>query len=174
MKSIISLMLVFLLSINFVLALGVSSPFWDDHALEMYPGETREVAFPLVNRADAETAQAFVSLENGMEIAEITSGGEYTVVPGTSNTKIMMRISVPAEANIGDSYDVGFSVKSNPEGDGTVQLKVKYNVDFPVVVVEKPADVSEAKLSVGMIIGIILAIIGVGIAVFLILNKSKK
>jgi len=60
---IISLVLVCLLSINFVFALGISSPYWKDNPLEMYAGETRTIAFSLVNRIDGGVAEAFVILQ---------------------------------------------------------------------------------------------------------------
>ena len=171
---IISLMLVCLLSINFVLALGVSSPYWKDNPLEMYPGETKEVKFSLVNRPDAETAQAFVFLEDGVGVAEITSGTEYTVTPGTTNTKVILQVTIPDEANIGDSYDVKFSVKSVPEDEGMVQLTVGYNVDFPVVVVGKPTEIPKEGLGTWQIIGIVIGIIAILVIIYLILKKLKR
>ena len=142
---IISLILVCLLSVNFVLAFGVSSPYWKDHPLEMSSGETKSVVFTLVNKPDAEIAQAFVSLEDGTEIAEIISGKEYTVIPGTTDTKVILQVIIPDTASVGDSYNIKFSVGSAPEGEGTVQLSVKYNIEFTEKFLEKPVVPPETK-----------------------------
>ena len=175
---IIILMLVCLLSVNLVLALGVSSPYWKGNPLEMYPGQTRDVAFALVNKPDAETVQAFVLLEDGAGIAKITSGTKYTVIPGTTNTKVVLRVSIPKNANIGDSYDVKFSVKSASEGEGTVLLDIKYDVKFPVKVVDKSEvsivveDKKLGEIIWFMAIGIII-ITMVVIVYFLLRQKTK-
>lgn len=139
----IILALAVLLSVNSILALGVSSPYWKDNPLNMYPGQIKDVAFTLVNKPDAETAKAFVAMEDNAEIAEITSGAEYNVIPGSTNTKVILKISVPETATIGSIYNVKFSVKSAPsEEEGTVQLIMGYNINFPVKIVEQ-SQVSE-------------------------------
>lgn len=139
----IILVLVVLFSINSVLALGVSSPYWDKNPLKMYPGQIKEVSFTLTNKPDAETETAFVVLEEDAGIAELISGTEYSVAPGTTNTKIVFKISMPETATIGDSYGIRFSAKSAPSGEeGTVQLTMGYDISFPVNVVAQ-SEVSE-------------------------------
>jgi len=176
---IMSMILVSLLSLNCIFALGVSSPYWENNPLEMYPGETRDVAFTLVSKADAETEKAFVTLEENQGIAKLKSGIEYTIVPGTTDTKIILEMSIPENTAIGESYPIKFFVKSAPEGEGTVQLNVKYNVDFPVKVVKKSAipqtsELKEEKVSTTLIIGIILAVIVIIVVLYLIIRKKKS
>ena len=135
---IILLVLIVLVNINFILALGVSSPYWKDNPLEMYPGQVKDVAFTLTNNPDAEITTAFVSMDDNSGMAEITSGAEYSVTPGSTNTKVVLRISVPETVTIGNIYNIKFSVKSAPSGEqGPVQLIMGYNIDFPVKVVEQ-------------------------------------
>jgi len=134
----ITLALVAILSINFVLALGVSSPYWDKNPLKMFPGETKEVAFTLTNSPNSETATAIVTLDEGAGIAEVISGEEYTVAPGTTSTKVILKISVPETATLGTIYNIKFSVKSAPsDEEGTVQIIMGYNIEFPVKVIEQ-------------------------------------
>jgi len=142
----IALAFILLFSINLVLAIGVSSPYWDQKPLKMYPGQTKEVSFTLVNKPDAGTEKAFVTLEKSAEIAEITSGSEYDVAPGTTNTKVILKITIPPTASIGDSYDVMFSVKgAPPEEEGMIQLVVGYDIDFPVEVVDQSEVMEEVE-----------------------------
>jgi len=138
-----ALVLMVLLSMNFIAALGVSTSYWKDNPLDMYPGQTKEITFTLTNKPDEETARAIVSIDERTEIAQLISGSEYNVAPGTANTKVTLKIIIPETAEIGNIYNVGFSVKAAPsEEEGTVQLGVQYKIDFPVRVVSK-SEVSE-------------------------------
>jgi hypothetical protein len=175
----------FLLSMNYVSAFGVSSPYWKNNPLELSPGETKEVAFTLASSPTEETTTAVVSLIGDAGIAEIISGTNYSVAPGSTNTKVILKISLPETATIGYTYNVKFSVKPAPsEGQGTVQLAIKYDIDFPVKVVEKSqvsqAATNESQLtpekesaSTTWIIGIILVLAAVIIGYFLLKKKKR-
>lgn len=176
---------------------GISSPYWggsNPNPLKMYPGETKDVYFNLQNcpsLADSCSKtddNLVVSLLEGSEIAQITSGDKYTVPYGTADSNVVLKVTIPENAAIGTAYNVKFSVSTVSAGTGTVQLGVGYNVDFPVEVVSKvvaPAPVpSETPLieqpaAVGLsseaIAVIIIAIIAViVIVIWLIYWLSKK
>ena len=143
-------LIIALLSINIISALGVNSPYWNENPLKMYSGQTTEVAFPLVNGVDEKTTEASVSLVEGKEIAEITSGEKYTVQPGGNDKNIILRITIPPSSKIGDSYKVKFSVKYTPEGEeGNVKLDVKYNIEFPIEIVDQANASLPIALSTG-------------------------
>ena len=172
----ISLVLALLVSINLIFALGVSSPYWKDNPLEMVPGETRDVSFSLVNRADAETATAYVVIDDSAGIASLKSGDIYTVAPGSTDNKVILEISIPEDAQIGETYNVKFSVSSAPEGEGTVQLSLKYGVDFPVKVVTEsntPVLDNNEKSSNVMIVIILIILVLVILVVAFLLMKNK-
>jgi hypothetical protein len=175
---IISLVLVCLVSINFVLALGVSSPYWEENPLKIAPGETRQVEFILVNRPTGETQTAVVTLINDGGIAEVISGTEYTIKPGEGEN-VMFRITAPENAKIGNSYDVEFEVQSSSSEEGQVPVSLGYNVKFPVQIV-KQSDISPAitvkGTSEGLAIGwiILTLIVVVSILTYLILKEIKK
>ena len=173
---IISLVFVILLSFNFVYA-GVSSPYWKDNPLKMYPGETREdIGFTLVNRPDSEVEQVVVTMENDAGIAQITSGDKYTINPGSLNTKVLLKISVPEGSNVGDAYNIKFSVSSAPKDKGDVQISIRYSVDFPVIIIEKPTTPTLTKETQGLgmawIFGIGIIIILI-LIIYLVIKRSK-
>ena len=164
--------LILLAGINDVLAFGISSSYWKDNPLKMYSGETKEISFSLVNSAgEIGDVEAFVSLEEGKEIAEITSGSKYNV-PFGGNAKIILKISVPESVRIGEKYNIKFSVNSisNEREEGNIQLGVGYHVDFPVEVVKKGEEREAAKIQINwgeaFIAGVSLLIIGVIIALY--------
>ena len=177
------LAITFLLSMNYVLAFGVSSPYWKNNPLELSPGETKEVAFTLASSPTEETTNAVVSLIGSAGIAEIISGTDYSVAPGSTNTKVILKISLPETATIGYTYNVKFSVKPAPsEGQGTVQLAIKYDIDFPVKVVEKSQatadeqiliqdDIKEFKTTWIIWVIVVLAIVVIG---YFLLKKKKR
>ena len=177
-RKIMVLVFVCLISLNSLLALGVNSPYWTSNPLEMYPGETRDVFFTLVEKSDSEIVQAFATLEDGAGIAKIISGEEYTVIPGTTSAKVILQIKIPKKANIGDSYEVMFSVGAASAEQGTVQLDLKYDVKFPVQVVEK----SEISLGpkdkkIGMVVWFIfiaLVLVIFVLIIFLIIRKRTS
>jgi hypothetical protein len=132
-----------ILSSASVLAFGISSPYWKNNALKMQPGQVKDVFFNLQNcpalleTCNNEDVNVVVTFEEGSEIAQLSSGTNYLVPYGTRDTNINLKVSIPSTANVGDSFNIKFSLTSPPEeGVGTVQLGVKYNVDFPVQVVE--------------------------------------
>lgn len=185
---ILSLLLMFLLvSTGGVLAVGVSSPYWENNPLEMHAGQTRDVPFTLVSKDTDSISNVAVSLEKSGGVAEITSGTEYTVQPGTKDTEIILRISVPASASIGDEYDIEFSVKPSLEAadQGNVQLGISYTVDFPVRVVgegdviissttNETTQLPEKTSGVGVIISWIVAIIIIITIIFWLVRKKRQ
>jgi hypothetical protein len=130
--------LAILFSISLVFAVGVSSPYWKNNPLKMLPGDSKEISFVLVEKADAETSTVTVTMKEDGGVATLLSGTSYIVKPGTTDTKIILEISVPSDAAIGTTYNVKFSVNAAPESDsGTVQLGIGYEIDFPVEIVSE-------------------------------------
>ena len=169
-------LIISLISIQSVFAFGISSPYHKDNPLEMYPGQTKDVMFNLQNcpslgdYCEKEDVNVVVSFEEGNEIAEIISGLEYNVPYGTADTNIILKVSIPEDGNVGDSYNVKFSIGAAPSGEegGNVQLGVRYNVDFPVNVAESfvksPKELSLEDKSWKIILTIIMLV-----AVFILL-----
>ncbi len=137
----LSLTLVFILiSISYVTALGLSSPpYWKDNPLKMYPGETKYIEFTLEQSiAEKEEAKATVSLINSEEISEIIGPTEFTVPPGSKDNKIILKISIPNEAEIGKTYNIKLSVRPlNAQQTGNIQAIIGYDIEFPILVADK-------------------------------------
>jgi hypothetical protein len=175
-----------LFSSSFVFALGISSPYWKNNPLEMKPGDSKDVSFTLVNRLGEPNAEAFVSMVEDAGVATITSGDEYLVQPGTTNTKVVLRITIPNDAMIGEAYEVEFAVKSKPEAEeGSVHLGVGYNVDFPINVVSETEEESlipdtlietpeEGETGVGVFVFWILLFVVLVFVLYWIFGRKKS
>jgi len=172
------------ISIAYVLAIGVSAPYWDTNPLNMYPGQTEEIIFTLTELPDAEISNVIVSLGRGFEIAEIISGSEYTVYPGTADTNIILRVSIPKNAAIGDKYKVSILVQPTPpKTPGNVQIATEYDVNFPVKVIEKLKEpipeISEIETRKGkslilFIMSLFIIIVILVITVIIIKDRNRK
>jgi len=180
--------LVFLVSTSIVAAFGISAPYWKNNPLKMYPGQIKEISFNLQNcpslSPDCERVDENINivLEEGSEIAEITSGNSYLIPYGTADKYIRLKIQIPNNAKIGDSYNIRFSATAAPTAEGgNVELGLKYNVEFPVVVGEE-ADIQgdiahiEPRATAGISTGLIVIIILITIIIIIIIIYwiSKK
>ena len=70
-----------------VLAMGVSSPYWDQNPLNLYPGQTENVQLNLQNMVGSDDVTISASITKGSEIASITDASTvYSVPAGTKDT----------------------------------------------------------------------------------------
>jgi hypothetical protein len=138
----------FLLVLCFVIAIfisvivsswGVSTPYWRDRPLEIYPGESVNVGLVLQNcpsLADVcneGNITVLANLTGGDEIAEIISGEIY-YLPFGGRDVVNLTVSIPEGDVGGEEYQVNvtlFEVSSNESGGG-IQLRVGYGISFPI------------------------------------------
>lgn len=170
-KIIMTLVVLTLLGVPSIMALSVSSPYWDNNPLVMSPGEIREISFTIANKETDPTTTALVTLKESGGITQLISGTEYSVIPG-GNTKVKLRISIPENANAGDKYDIEFVVKSVPQEEGTIQLGISYNIGFPIQIVEETVIIPESdKKPINLVPWILSALIVIVIIVVVINRK---
>ena len=183
-NKLISAIILAVLSLNLAATLGVNAPYWQGTPLKMYPGETREVFFSLVNGVNEPTTEASVSLTKGDDIAEVIGENKYTVNPGENEGGVILGISIPNTAEIGDNYTVGFKVSYIPSGgEGNVKLNVGYDVDFPIEVVSQedasstldvPSTISKSIIYITIAIIVIVLLIGIIILFLKRRNNERK
>lgn len=174
--------------VNTVMAFGVSSPYWNDNPLRMFPGETKEISFNLQNCpslleiCDKSDEQVVIILEQGDEIASIISGTNYDLPYGSSDQYLRLKIEIPNNAQLGEKYNIVVSATSIPKAEGgNVELGTRYNIDFPVIVGEKfsiPLPVSDEeseRSAVGFIFVIVIIIlILLAIVIWLLIKVLRK
>ncbi len=180
-RIILMIAMFFLVSTSSVLAFAISAPYSKNTPLKMYPGETKDVSFVMQNLQGNADENVVVSLLEGKEIADITSGNNYLVRLGTSDTQVKLRINVPSDV-AGKTYNVKFSVQSSPGGkEGNIQLGVGYNVDFPVIVMEKsaapaptPQEIEQPQENSTWAVWVIAIIIAIVIIIILVIWFWRK
>ena len=172
LKILSMLVVVFLVATGDVLALGVSGAYHENNPLKIYPGETKEVAFTLVN-GGSDLEEVVVSLKDGSEIASIISGEKYRVMPLSDDVKIILRINIPENANLDEEYSVGFTViPDSKEEQGTVQFGIGYHIIFPVKIMSEPMkaiatkeDKKDPRITINIIMALIIAILIIAVII---------
>ena len=191
----------FLVSLGNVVAFGVSSPpYSSSNPLELYPGQIKDISFNLQNcpalsedcEVKDETAEVF--LEEGSEIAEITTGTSYLLPYGTSNTYMILKVSIPETIALGTIYNIKLSLKAIPgDSGGNVQLGTQYNINIPVLIKDESQIPKELQPGEPIIVGeieekkpipylaiisililILILIVAIIIIVYFVLKKNKK
>jgi hypothetical protein len=180
-KFLFAVFAILLISISFAMAFSVSTPYHKNNPLEMYPGQEREILFNLQNcpslasTCDQEDVNVKAILEQGANIAKITSGTTYDIKYGTSDTNLKLNVKIPENVAIGTEYLIRFSLESIPEGQSGVSLGLKYNVEFPVLIKDQ-SDVPAVQVvaeepKTGSLILIIILLVVVVLIVMVILYR---
>lgn len=179
----------------YVLASGVSSPYGegeyqgdpDAMPLKMYPGETKDFQFTLMNAAGGPDQTFKVVINKGTEVISLADSiVEYSVPAGSTEVPVNVRAIVPVGTPIGTVYKIEVEFKSAPAAQsGQFQFGSGFVKKFDLIVGEKPQEstpaqqqqtVSEGEKNNTLIIVLIVAII---LAIILIIwvksrNKNSK
>ena len=178
----------FLVSTSFVMAFGISAPYWNDNPLRMFPGETKEISFNLQNCpslldiCDKSDETVTIMLEQGEEIATIISGNNYDLPYGSADQYVRLKVEIPSNADLGERYNIVFSAISTPDVEGgNIQVGIKYNVNFPVIVGEKfdtllpVSDEASERAAIGFIVVIVIIILAlVAIVIWLLIKLLRR
>ncbi len=127
--------IIILLSIN-VYAFGVSTSYWPENPLVLEPGESRDVYFTLQNGAGAtEDVIAKVELINGKDITQLLDKDDSYLVPAGGSVRVNLRVTIPDNAKVGDTYTVGISATSTPSKvRGPVLFGSGVDATFPILI----------------------------------------
>ncbi|MBI2664945.1 hypothetical protein HYX10_06425 [Candidatus Woesearchaeota archaeon] len=110
-------------------AIAVGSPYLEENTLKIPEGQTATYTITLQNIEDSD-AQAIVSAAG---IAEIIDEKESYIVPaGVTDFPIAFKITPPEDAELGDVYEVSYSVRGGKAGSLPVGLTLnrKFNVEI--------------------------------------------
>ncbi len=123
------------MSISFVFAFGVSSPYWQGNPLQLHPGETSIVKITYQNLKATQDLNVRAEVTKGSEIATIETA-DYLVRAETKDTTVPITISVPQNAPIGASYQVTLTSRTvTPGADGGVSFGLGMDTTFNVEVI---------------------------------------
>ena len=168
-----SFLLVFTFMINFSSAFAVSSKYWEENPLTIYPGETKDFFVILQNLAGDSniSVQGFVT--EGEDIVHFIDGSLVYEVPLGSKLQVNLRVSVPEDTLINDLYTVKIEFKTieNPEsGQFGFGAGVEREIPILVVAPEKPIrNFADYQWIVYVVIIVMLALI-----LFFVVKRIRK
>lgn len=173
----------FLISVSYVQAFGVTAPYWKENPLTMAPGETKEVTFTLQNMVGDEDMQATVDLISDKRYVELLGETEYDVPAKTKDIPVTVKISIPQEISIGTSFPLRIAFRSAAKGTTQqIQLGTGIEKTFDVFVgqgqavqeVEAPVTPKKEYALLKKPATPALIVIIVVFLIWLLLRKSRK
>ena len=132
---------IFLLLMSPVFAFGVSMPYMENKEAYVFPGDVKDLKFSLqVEQGTEGSINIKAEIIEGSEIIEMTDSSSIYVVTFGQHTPVNFRLTIPENAQIGDSYPVklGFSAEA---GAGSFAFGSVIEQNFDVIIGEKPVPV---------------------------------
>jgi hypothetical protein len=136
------IILVLIMSSLNVQAFGISYPNLENGTLNLYPNQTYLYKLVVQNK-DPEDMRALITLESS--IATLVGNPEIDVPGKTFDNAVFFNITIPLNAQIGDTYNINYKVSPIGRGEGQIPLAVAYDKNFKVLVVEKPKEAVEEQ-----------------------------
>ncbi len=164
-----------MITANFISAFAVSSEFWEQNPLKMYPGEEREITIDLQNMAGTENIESIGVISEGNEIAEIQ--GKEFLVPVGERIPITLEVDIPKEAVVGEKYTIKLLFNTKPEQEGgNIGFASSIEKVIPVTVIGKVVEpqAEEAKEKSNVIIGLIIGVIALAVIITILIARKKK
>ena len=129
----------FILLSGIVSSFAVSSQYWKENPVKLYPGETKEVYIVLQNMVGEGDINVRGVITEGSDIAKIIDESNIYSIPFGEKINVNLRISIPLEAELSGEYKVSisFTTLSFAEG-GPLGIGSGVQKDIPVVVIAEP------------------------------------
>ncbi len=175
---------ILIFSISLVNAISLSQDYFNGNPAKVGSGETKEVIFGrIISRSDEGDRKMILELIEGEDIAEIISEKSFTVLAGSRENEIKLRVSIPSNVPEGKTYSVSIRIKdvTPSKGEGMVTFTQSTTSSIPIlvkkeeVVAQQPLTQTEKPLS-SMIwaIAIVVVIAIAIVAYFLLPGKKNK
>jgi len=162
-----------LLLINNVSAFAVSSQYWKEKPVILYPGTTTEIHVVLQNMAGEEDITVTGTIIEGSEIAILSDSSNIYTVPVGARVNVNITFDVPEDTEIPSNYSIILSFVASAGEAETLGLGSGIQKIIPVFIVKEPKKQIELKSSSWSYI-ILALIIALVIIIAIILKKKKK
>ena len=165
-----------ILLLSYVSAFAVSSTYWSGNPLKISPGESTEITITLQNMAGSENITVRVSISEGSEIAEIINLSDKYSIPLGEMKSIPIKITIPEDAKIGNSYNVKLSVttiEAAAPGAFAFGSSIEQNIPVQIISNEKPTTVEKKETPTPWIVYLLVGII-ILIIIILLLRRRRK
>ena len=179
-KNYVLILTLVVLSISFIYAAGVSTPYWSTNPLKLQPGESTIISLGLQNMVGTDNITLRASIAKGSDIATIVDKNlDYFVPIGTDDVTVNIEVKIPENAEIDKTKDIEISfmqVATEDQG-GFFSLASAFTQRIPVLIVGEPTEsvVYGQQKETNITNWIIFAFLILGIIVVTVLiNKRRK
>ncbi len=153
-------------------AFAVSSQYWREKPVMLYPGTTTEIHVALQNMGGEEAITVTGTIIEGSEIATLSDPSNVYTVPVGTRLNVNITFNVPEDTAIPSNYSIVLSFVTTTGGAETLGLGSAIQKTIPVFIIKEPRKQIELKSSPWSYI--ILALIVILIVVITIVLKRKK
>lgn len=169
----IALLVGALLLISNVSAFAVSSQYWKENPVILYPGTITEIYIVLQNMAGEEDITVTGVIVEGSEIATLSDLSNIYTVPVGKRVNVNITFDVPEDTEIPSNYSIILSFVTTAGEAETLGLGSGIEKIIPVLIVKEPRKQIELKSSLWLYI-ILAGIIALVIIIAIILKRKKK
>jgi len=160
--------------VSTVSAFAVSSMYWEENPMNVYPGQTTEGILVLQNLGGNSDLIVEGIITEGEEFVSFVGGEDTFVVPKGEKLSVSYVVNIPEGANIGDINNIVFSFKIVLSGESGEFLGFSGGVErvIPLSVVAEPQPL---KTGLFWWAWLLIAIVVVALFVrILMISKSRK
>lgn len=156
----VSFSLLGILVLSSVSAFAVSSKYWEEKSLELYPGQSEIVQIFLQNMAGDKDITVKASMLQPAGIAEFSGDTDTYSVPLGQKVQINISFTAPENAVVGTTKSVILSFKiADTSQDKNLGIGSSIEKIIPVVIVPKPVEEKETPAWIYLIVILLLLII---------------
>ena len=181
MKGYVMILTLFL-SLSFISAVGVSTPYWSTNPLKLQPGESTVISLGLQNMVGTEDVTLRASIVKGSEIARIIDDDlDYFIPIGSeSDVAVNLEVKIPANAEVDKIQDIEVSFVQVAQEDqgGFFSIASAFTQRIPVLVVGEPTEsaiyAQTTQKGIGSTIWVIIGLIVVLIIAIAVQANKKR
>lgn len=163
---------IFLILAGSVSAFAVSSAYWEENPLKIYPGQTVEAFIVLQNLAGDTDLTVEGIVTQGQEFIEFVEDSNIYEVPKGQKVEVHFLVSVPEYAVLGDEQEFVLSFRTILDSEsGEFGFGSGVEREIPFVVVDEPKIKKTLAWWVYLVMALAVILVVVGI---IILSKKKK
>lgn len=153
-------------SINLISALEVISPYNEDNPLKISPGETKEVQLILISTEGGENVSLTASVSGTG--ASIMGDAIHPLEEG-KEIPVRIEVSAPADATIGENYDIDLSFEEVKTEDGGIfSITSSVTKKIPVTIVDKSGETQNTRSGLTSLLILVVIVAAILIKIFLI------
>ncbi len=165
--------MIVLICISNISAFAISSDYWRDNPLKMYPSESTKLSLTLQNLQGTSDLRLKAVITTGSAVLRSTDSSNVYIVPAGEKGLANFVATLPSDAKPGQVYNVkiDFSeVKDSQSGEFGFGTAIGQSFDIVAISPEG----EPTKPNTALILSIVGGIIVLGAILYFLLKKKKK